>query len=176
MTNNVSLFDIQNKLCNKYYEKIYDNMKQKYDYTIIDLPASPFLDVVPYTLINANIIYFVINPNYISIRQAIKYLELMCNIWDISKDKINIIVNRFQKDSLDKIQIKSLLKGYNVILNIPYVNNIDSYINGNISNIFIDLNYKDVYKSLNMEKYYSYEKSNKQNVAKIISGVFKRNL
>ena len=91
MTNNSSIFDIQNKYTNKYYEKIYNSVNLRYDYTIIDLPSSPFLDVVSYTLLNATDIFFVLNPNYISIRQGIKYLELITKLWDIPKSKIKMI-------------------------------------------------------------------------------------
>ncbi len=175
MTNNVNIFDIKNKLSNKYYEKIYDSIKIKSDYTLIDLPASPFLDVVPYTLLCASKIFFVVNPNYVSIRQAVKYLELLNTVWDIPKERIDIIVNKYQKNSLDRLQIKSLLDGYKLVLNIPYLDKIDSYINGAISSIDVNLNYKEVYKALNIVEYYNDNYTDKIKMGNVIYGMFKKN-
>jgi len=146
MTNNASIFDIQNKFSNKYYEKIYTAIMNKFDFSVIDLPSSPFLDVVPYTLTECDNIFFVINPNYVSIRQAVKYLELLTKLWGISKGKIKIIVNKTQKNSLENIQIENLLEGYEIVLNIPYVKDIDSYINGAIANINLNFDMKKIYE------------------------------
>ncbi len=151
MTSNTSLFDCQNKLSNRYYDEIYKNVYERFDYTIIDLPSSPFLDVVPYTLKKSNLIYFVVNPNYISVRQAIKYLDLLNKLWDISKDKIKIIINKVQKNSLDIMQVKSLLGGYEVVLIANFKNDLESYINGAKPDIDIDFDVEKLYKSLQIE-------------------------
>lgn len=151
MTNNASIFDIQNKFSNKYYEMIYNNISKKFDYTVIDLPSSPFLDVVYYTLFSCDNIFFVINPNYASIRQAIKYLDLLNKLWNIPKEKIKIIVNKMQKNSLENIQIENILDGYEIVLNIPYVKEVDSYINGAISNITLNLDTNKVYEKFGVK-------------------------
>lgn len=151
MTSNTTLFDCQNKLSNKYYNEIYKSICDKFDYSIVDLPSSPFLDVVPYTLKRADIIYFVVNPNYISIRQAIKYLDLLNKLWDIPKNNIKIIVNKIQKNSLDNFQIKSLLSGYEIVCNLTFIEDLESYINGAKSQIEVDFNIEKLYQSLNIE-------------------------
>lgn len=152
MTNNVSIFDMQNKLSYKYYSKIYDSILKKFDFEIIDLPSSPFLDVVPYSLSNCDNIFFVLNPNYSSIRQAIKYLELLSKLWSIPKSRIKLIVNKNQKDSLENRQIENLVVGYDIVLNIPYIKNIDSYINGATSNINVDISMNKVYQAIGINK------------------------
>lgn len=172
MTNNTSLFDCQNKLSNKYYKKIYNSIGLKYDYAIVDLPASPFLDVVPYTLLNATKIFFIINPNYISIRQASKYLDLINKLWDIPKEKINIIVNKTQKNSLDKYQIESILKEYKIVANINYNKDFESYINGATSNINNQINMEKIYKSLDIKKTLNNSLDNYTKKNKIIRSMF----
>ena len=151
MTNNASIFDIQNKFSNKYYEEIYNSVIKKFDFSVIDLPSSPFLDVVYYTLNSCDNIFFVVNPNYTSIRQGLKYLDLLTKLWSIPKDKIKLIVNKVQNNSLENIQIENLLDGYEIILNIPYIKEIDSYINGAISNLNVNLDMKNVYKSIGIK-------------------------
>lgn len=141
MTNNASIFDVQNKFSNKYYNKIYNYMKSKFDICLVDLPASPFLDVVPYTITNADLIYFVVNPNYVSVRQAIKYLQLITNLWNVPKDNIKIILNKTNYNSLSSLQVSSLLGNYEIVMEFKNISNIDSYINGvnNSSDIKCDI-------------------------------------
>lgn len=169
MTNNASIFDIQNKFSNKYYEKIYSGIMNKFDFSVIDLPSSPFLDVVPYTLTECDNIFFVINPNYVSIRQAIKYLELLTKLWNISKDKIKLIVNKTQKNSLENVQIESLLEGFEIILNIPYIKDIDSYINGAIPSIVLDIDMKKIYENFGIKN-----KSTVNNISYNFKNILKR--
>jgi MinD-like ATPase involved in chromosome partitioning or flagellar assembly len=174
MTNNVSIFDMQNKLSNSYYEKIYTSMLNNFDFTMIDLPSSPFLDVVPYTLKDCDNIFFVVNPNYASIRQALKYLDLLTKLWSIPKDKIKLIINKVQKNSLENVQIENLLENYEIVLNVPYIKDIDSYINGAISDLNLDFNMKRVYKSIGI-KDIDVKESNLLNIKSILKKVGVKN-
>ncbi|MEG1705427.1 MAG: hypothetical protein RR290_02500 [Clostridia bacterium] len=148
LTNNASIFECQNKFNNEYYNKIYYSCMNKYDYVLVDLPSSPFLDVVEYTLNLSTTIYFVINPNYISIRQGVKYLELITKLWRLSKENINIIVNKNQKNSLDMSQIQTFFSGYNVVSIVNFENNLEGYINGAIDKIDEKLNEIKILDSL----------------------------
>lgn len=130
ITNNMGIYECQNKISEVYYNKLYNEMENSYDLLILDLPATPFLDVVPFTLNKVDKILFVINPNFISVRQSMKYLDLITNIWKINKNKIYIVVNKSKKDSLSKRQIESLLKGYNVVLTIKDDDRVERIING----------------------------------------------
>ena len=151
VTNNCSIYDVQNRLSNKYYNKIYSSLYSKYDYLFIDLPASPFLDVVQYSLNVATKIFFVVNANYISIRQAVKYINLITKFWDNDNSKIYIIVNKVQNNSLETSQIESLLGGYKIIAEIEYNKNMESYINGAFSDIDVKLNMDKIYEVLGIK-------------------------
>jgi len=137
ITNNMGIYECQNKISEVYYDKLYKEAENSYDLLILDLPSTPFLDVVPFTLNRSDKILFVINPNFISIRQALKYLDLITNIWKISKDKIYIIANKVKKDSLSKRQIEAILKDYNILLSIKDDNRVERIING-LDNISIE--------------------------------------
>lgn len=149
ITNNMGIYECQNKISDIYYDKLYKEAENNCDILIVDLPAAPFLDVVPFSLQQADKIFFVINPNFISIRQAIKYLDLLTNIWKINKDRIYIVVNRIKKESLSIKQIESILKDFNVLFWVKEDSKVESIINGlatvncddldcleNISNVF----------------------------------------
>lgn len=151
LTNNCSLYECQNKFSEKYYQKIYNECKNIYDYVVIDLPSSPFIDSVKYSLIFSDLIVFVINPNYLSLRQAIKYIEFANKLCDISKEKIVIMVNKLQKDSLDNMQIQSILAGYEIIANANFDYFVEGYINGASTHINSNIDFSKLYKKLNIE-------------------------
>ena len=130
ITNNMGIYECQNKLSEEYYSKLYSESESEYDVLILDMPSAPFLDVVPYSLTKADKIFFVVNPNFISMRQATKYLDLLTNIWKIPKEKIFIIVNRAKKESLSLKQIDAILDGYNICLKIDEDIKLEGVING----------------------------------------------
>lgn len=130
ITNNSSIFECQNKFCEKYYKKILFQAKSDYDAVVVDTPNSVFLDATYFTLKNTDTVIFVVNPNYISIRQASKYLDLILNVWNIPREKIFLVVNRTKKEALSIIQIESLLEGLKVKLEIPENQNIENVLNG----------------------------------------------
>jgi len=139
ITNNMGIYECQNKLSEEYYSKLYSETENEYDVLILDMPSAPFLDVVPYSLTKADRIFFVINPNFISMRQATKYLDLLTNIWKIPKEKICIVVNRVKKESLSLKQIEAILDGYNIGLKVDEDVKLEGIINGmgelNTSNV-----------------------------------------
>ena len=114
----------------KYYEKLYTEAEKNYDTIIIDMPSTPFLDVVPFSLMQADKILFVLNPNFISIRQAIKYIDLMVNVWQIDKEKIFLIINKTTENSLTLKQVKAMLRDYTVLLKLEETRNVEKIVNG----------------------------------------------
>lgn len=152
LTSNVSLYESKNKLVRNCYENMYEISSKKFDYIVINLPNSIFNEIVPFTLNYADEVVFVINPNYVSIRQAIKYLQLITGIYNISKDKISIIINKVQNSSLDISQIKSILSEYEVVSSIKYNSNIESYINGSQTHIDYKVDFNRLYEKLGLKK------------------------
>lgn len=130
ITNNMGIYECQNKLSEEYYSKLYSETENEFDVLILDMPSTPFLDVVPYSLTKADRVFFVINPNFISIRQATKYLDLLTNIWKIPKEKIFIVVNRVKKESLSLRQIAAILDGYDICLKVDEDIKLEGIING----------------------------------------------
>lgn len=129
--------NIQNKIMNKHYQQIYKCSSKKYDVVIYDNNESMFFDSVYFSATNSDIIFFVINPNYICIRQAIKSLNVITNLWKIEKERINIVVNKSTPNSLTNEQIKSFLPEYKIFMSIPFDYRVENIINGldNISSV-----------------------------------------
>ena len=96
---------------------------------IIDLPNCIFLKEVYDSIKISDEIFFIINPNFLSIRQSIKYLEVLNTVWNIKEEKIKIVVNKVTINSLSKNVIKEIYKKYQVIDYIKYNKNIEKMIN-----------------------------------------------
>lgn len=130
LTNNVGVYECQNRLSKVYYEKLYEEAEKNYDAVILDMPSAPFLDVVPFSILKADKIVFVLNPNFISIRQAVKYIDLMVNVWKVDRDKIYLVINKIGKDSLTIKQISAIIRDYKIILKMEESKEVEKIING----------------------------------------------
>jgi len=136
LTGNKSLYVSKNILNFEYYTKILENAKLLYDFIIIDSSSNVFLDAMQYSLINAGKIFFVTEGNYIALERAHRLLSDIFPAWGVSESKINILINKYNKKSLNKIVIKDMLKercvsGY-ISFSDKYEENINS-INPSLS-------------------------------------------
>lgn len=118
-------------------KKFIENLENKYNYVVFDI-STCYLNTDVSQLIDwVDEIIFVINPNYISLKQAKFLLEFLSNSLNVKNNKIKIVVNKIGEFSLDIRQIKSILKLDNKILNIKYLKMVEGYINGIIyDNVF----------------------------------------
>lgn len=135
ITGNKSLNICLNTLMPMYYEKILEMAKLKFDVIFLDVSSSLFLDSTQFAVCSATDIFFVIEPNMLSIERAKRTLSDICENWNIDKKKIKILVNKYKKYSLEKELIKELLKDYEVISFIPYSEEIEEILNMRNSNI-----------------------------------------
>lgn len=166
--NNVSYINIninleRNNLENVNFSKLITNLEQNFDFVIFDLPTFTLYTTFKEILFWVDEIIFVINPNYISLKQAKKYLEYICINMNINKDKIKIVMNKSTKYSLDKKQVMSILKNFDKSINIKKFNQMEEYINGIIYNIpFTFKEEKHLLKFLNIK----YNKTNQIQINK----------
>ena len=118
-------------------KKFIENLENKYNYVVFDT-STCYLNTDVSQLIDwVDEIFFVINPNYISLKQAKFLLDFLSNSLNVKNNKIKIVVNKIGEFSLDIRQIKSILKLDNKIMNIKYLKMVEGYINGIIyDNVF----------------------------------------
>ncbi|MGE5472718.1 MAG: AAA family ATPase [Ignavibacteriales bacterium] len=120
LTGNKSLFDCQNTLNAGYYKSILQKAKELYDFIFIDTSSNIFLDSTQFAAENATKIYFVIEPNIACIKKSTSILDIFLNIWGINKKKIQIVINKKGKHSLEKEIIKELMTGFNICKYVDY--------------------------------------------------------
>ena len=129
ISGNKSLNICLNTLIPMYYEKILEMAKLKFDVIFLDVSSSMFLDSTQFSVCNATDIFFVIEPNMLSIERAKRTLSDICENWNIENKKIKILVNKYKRYSLEKELIKELLRAYEVVGFIPYSEETESILN-----------------------------------------------
>lgn len=133
-------------------KKFIENLENKYNYVVFDT-STCYLNTDVSQLIDwVDEIIFVINPNYISLKQAKFLLEFLSNSLNVKNNKIKIVVNKIGEFSLDIRQIKSILKLDNKIMNIKYLKMVEGYINGIIyDNVFCHKLQERLFKFLSIK-------------------------
>ena len=146
LTGNKSLYISKNILNFEYYAKILENAKSLYDFIIIDSSSNVFLDAMQYSLINAGTILFVTEGNYIALERAHRLLSDIFPAWGVSDNKINILINKYSKKSLNKTVIKDMLKERRISGYISFsdkyeedVNSINPSLSKEIENEFYSI-------------------------------------
>lgn len=124
------------------YEEFFCYASERFDYILIDLPANILSTKANCIFKVIDDVFFVLNSNYISLRQSQKYIEFILNHFNVSSDKIKLFINKQNSGSLDQIQVQSKFKYLKVACSIRYFKEIDEYING----IIYKLNVPQIYK------------------------------
>lgn len=133
-------------------KKFIENLENKYNYVVFDT-STCYLNTDVSQLIDwVDEIIFVINPNYISLKQAKFLLDFLSNSLNVKNNKIKIVVNKIGEFSLDIRQIKSILKLDHKIINIKYLKMVEGYINGIIyDNVFCHKLQERLFKFLSIK-------------------------
>lgn len=133
-------------------KKFIENLENKYNYVVFDT-STCYLNTDVSQLIDwVDEIIFVINPNYISLKQAKFLLDFLSNSLNVKNNKIKIVVNKIGEFSLDIRQIKSILKLDHKIMSIKYLKMVEGYINGIIyDNVFCHKLQERLFKFLSIK-------------------------
>lgn len=129
LTGNTSLHYCQNILKEEYYENILKCSKEKYDFIIIDTSSNIFIDSTKWALQAATKVLFVIESNYVSFKKMQQFIHVITNIWGIWKQKIEIIVNKKNKNLIDNEVIVQISDGLKIAgeIKLNEENNLISY-------------------------------------------------
>ena len=139
LTGNTSLYVCKNILSSEYYSRILENAKTIYDYIIIDTSGNIFLDSMQFSLLNATKIFIICEGNYISIERTIRLLTELFPVWGVSDKKIQIVINKYSKNSLNKTTINEVFKKYPIAGYISFSEVYEENLNAKNSKLSLDL-------------------------------------
>ena len=157
------LFDSKYKIDNIQFNNLFNDVKKFYDVIIIDTSSECFFNYTKDIIKKSNINIFIVEPNLLEIQKSKNILKIYKEEWNIDNNKINILFNKFNKNSIDINILKIIFSEYNIIGKLDINNKYNLIINKNANKI--DKNIKKEYLKI-IEKYLINRK--KQNFIKKI--------
>ncbi len=112
-------------------KNIINNLKNKYDLIIIDSSSDFLLDYSKEILKMCDYSIFISGANLLEIKKSKKLLEIYDKEWEIPKQKIKIIFNKWTQKSIDDEILKEIFKNYDILGKIKLSDYYDLAINKN---------------------------------------------
>ncbi len=128
---------------------ILNNLKREYDYIIIDTSSDYLLEYTSEIIKISENIIFISGSNLLEIKKTQKLLDIYIEQYNIQKEKINIIFNKWNKNSIDDGVLRELFRDYNILGKIKLSDYYDLAINrNNIKNKKIEKNIKYIRRKI----------------------------
>ncbi len=109
------LFDSKYKINNIQFNNLFNDVKKFYDVIIIDTSSECFFNYTKDIIKKSNINIFIVEPNLLEIQKSKNILKIYKEEWNIDNNKINILFNKFNKNSIDINILKIIFSEYNII-------------------------------------------------------------
>jgi len=140
------LVDENYKKTKEEFSNELNKLKDKYDLIIIDNSSECFFEYTKEILKKSDLILFLVEPNLIELKKSKNLLNIYINKWKIKKEKINIIFNKININSIDNKILKTLFSDFNILgkikININYnliINKSFKFINKKIKNDYLKI-------------------------------------
>ena len=131
------LFDKKYKISSNKIKNILNELIENYDFIIIDNTSECFFDYTRNILINSDINLFLIESNLSEIKKAERLLSIYNNEWEIEKDKIKLIINKYNKYSIKDEKMKNVFNEYEILGKINFNKKYNELINKSNKNSFL---------------------------------------
>ena len=142
---------------NNYLEKnkiknILNNFSKKYDLIIIDNTSEYSCNYTKEILINSDEIIFLTDANLIELHKTKKILEKYINKWKIKKEKIKVVFNKININSINSKILKNLFSDFKILGKINFSSKYNLIINNNLEilNKKINKEYLNIIKKLKL--------------------------
>lgn len=118
-------------------DNFLEKIKKEYDLILIDISSECFLDYTKFILQKSDSILFLTEANLLEIKKSIHLLDIYLKEWNIKKEKINIVFNKYNKNSIDEKILKNIFIDFNILGKISFNKNYALMINKNMKNYFL---------------------------------------
>ena len=142
------LFDSRFKISSEKIKFILEELKDYYDTIIIDTSSECFFDYTKNILNNSDYILFLLEANLVEIKKSNNLLNIYNKEWKINKEKINIIINKYNENAVDDKIIKNIFSEYKVLGKIKFNKKYNTLINKNFEEDFFTKSIKKEYEKI----------------------------
>lgn len=151
-----------NKLKPNNLLKIINKLKKDYDYIIIDTSSECFFDYNKALIKSSYYSIFLLEGNLLEIKKANRLLEIYTNNWNIEKEKIKIVLNKYNSNSIDVNILKDIFSKFELVGILSSSDYYNKVINSNYKLIINNKLKKDYIKVL--DRILNQQLSNKHNI------------
>ena len=142
------IFDSRYKISSEKIKFILDELKEYYDTIIIDTSSECFYDYTKNILNNSDYIIFLLEGNLLEIKKANNLLKIYTEEWKLKKEKINIIINKYNENAVDDKIIKNIFSEYKILGKIKFNKKYNTLINKNFEEDLFTKNIKKEYEKI----------------------------
>ena len=125
------LFDSKYKISSEKVKNILSKLKEKYEIIIIDTSSECFFDYTKEIIKNSNLNIFILEANLLEIKKAKNLLNIYINNWEIPKESINILFNKYNENSIDISILKKIFSEFNILGKLSFNPQYNLIINKN---------------------------------------------
>lgn len=140
------LFQDGDKIEKEKIINILNKLKNSYEIILLDTSSECFMEYTKELINESDLAIFLTEPNLIELKKSRRLLEIYVNEWKINKEKINIIFNKCNKNSIDNNILKNLFMDFKILGQIKTNENYNYMINKNFN--YINKNLKTEYKNI----------------------------
>ena len=147
------LFDSKYKISSLQIKNILNELKENYDYIIIDTTAECFFDYTRNIIVNSDLNIFLVECNVTEIKKAKRLLEIYNKEWNIEKREISIVLNKYNKYSIKDKTMKNIFSDYEILGKINFNKKYNNLINKSYKkNVVIKKRIKREYEKMLVKK------------------------
>lgn len=125
-----------------------ENIKNNFDFVVIDISSQINLKYVEIVFQKSDKIVFLLEPNFLELKKAKTRLEVYLNDWNISNEKVNLLLNKVNKYKISNDIINEIFSKIELIGSINYNENYSLFINKNFNNYECEKEYKNIYENI----------------------------
>lgn len=141
-------FDQNGEIENYKLSNFLKEIKNNFEYIILDLTSNIKYKFIKTILISSNKIIFLLEPNLIEIKKTNNILEIFLKDFNIEIDKIKIVFNKTNKYQLAESILEELFSNFEIIGNIKYSEQYNNLINTNNFKNIEKNEYEKIYKKI----------------------------
>ena len=123
------LFNENNKIDSYKMKGIIDELKNNFEYIIIDTSSEINLKYVKTIFPNTDYNIFILEPNILQIKKAKELLEVYLMDFELDRNQTGILINKNNLTSIDSSILNNVFEDFKILGKINYNQKINSYIN-----------------------------------------------
>ena len=145
------IFDSKYKISSTKINEIIEEIKINYDYIIIDTSSECFFDYTKNIIEKSDNCLFLLEANLTEINKAKNLIKIYKDEWKIEKQKIKIIINKYNENAIEENVIKNIFNEFKFLGKINFSKKYNIFINNKyniLDNNQIKNDYKKICKNL----------------------------